>query len=249
MKDELVKINELEIIKANGEINFDSLNLLTDKVFDRSIKISSLSETEEQGRIKGGRKNVEASLLIAANNIQNVKQENAEFQENLLTLYANERGIWIDSNQFKTPINGGDEAKVYPSPNIGYIQKVFVYRRFSKTPLDFLTNRISLHNYIFPDTYYTLQGFTTAENFAGEQVFAFVVEQPFVQGCYIKSSDRITLLIPEMKKRGFDYKMENLKPVFYNNRYVIKDLHARNILLTSESNLRFIDTVPELNSL
>ena len=90
-------------------------------------------------------------------------------------------------------------------------------------------------------------GFTTTEDFTGRQTFAFVVEQLFVQGSYIHPTERMETLIPEMIKLGFKYKIENLKPIFFNKEYIIRDLHERNILITQEGNLRFIDTVPELN--
>lgn len=239
----------LNMIDENGKINFEQLRQTADKILNGTARINILSLEEEKGRARGGRENVEASILLAANERPNgEKRANAATrQENLLIEYANEKGVWIDPDKFKNPINEGDEAKVFPSPTMGYVLKVFDYKRFSKTPLEFLTNRISLHNYIFPDTAYTLIGFTTTEDFTGRQTFAFVVEQLFVQGSYIHPTERMETLIPEMIKLGFKYKIENLKPIFFNKEYIIRDLHERNILITQEGNLRFIDTVPELN--
>lgn len=65
--------------------------------------------------------------------------------------------------------------------NPGKVLKVVDYKRHSHTPLQYLDDRITLHNDI-SDVPYKLVGFTTTENFMGKPTFAMVVEQTFVQG-------------------------------------------------------------------
>ena len=145
---------------------------------------------EEQGRTKGGRRNVEASLLLSANERANSKEQGSnvrEKQEDLLKAYAIENSIWFTEDSFSDNdfIDEGTESKVYTSPKDKYVRKTINYKRYSKTPQEFLDNRISLHNYLFPETNYELIGFTEVEDFTGKKTFAFVVEQPFIEGSHV----------------------------------------------------------------
>ncbi|NLO70454.1 MAG: hypothetical protein GX102_05840 [Porphyromonadaceae bacterium] len=231
-------------------INYEELNRQTEEILNGNAYIDFLSLEEESGRKKGGKRNVEATLLLRTDDGTNREERKnvADWQVKILKEYALHEGIWIAPNTFKEFINKGDEGKMYNSPKLGYVQKVYDYRRFSNTPLDFLTNRISLHNFIFSDTPYTLVGFTTTEDFMGKQTFAFVLEHPFIQGTYLKPTERIEVLLPEMKKNGYDYRVENFKLVFFNQDYIVRDLNERNILVDNSGKLFFIDTVPELNT-
>lgn len=235
----------------NNKINYEKLRTTTDAIFSGTCYINTLSYREEQGRIKGGRRNVEASLLLGANErTGTAKQGNAEEQEKILKKYAHESGIWVDESSFTSEnfIAEESEAKVYRSTENGTITKVVNHRRFSKTPLDYLNNRITLHNYLFSDTSYKLAGFTNTEDFTGNTTFAFVVEQPFIQGRYIDFTREEGLFKNEIKKWGFNLEYENHKPLLFNNDYIIKDLHEENIIVDEQGNFFFIDTVPSLNT-
>lgn len=78
--------------------------------------------------------------------------------------------------------------------------------------------------------------------------FTFVVEQPFVQGRFIDFNHEASALKEEANKRGFAFKVENFKPLFVNNDYIIQDLHEKNILVDKKGNLHFIDAVISLNT-
>jgi hypothetical protein len=160
----------------DNKINYETLRRKTDAIFSGTFYIDCLSFREEQGRIKGGRRNVEATLILGAGErAGTAEQRNVEEQEKLLTDYAHKSGIWIDESSFKIAgqIAEESEAKVYYFPGKGIVRKVVNYRRFSKTPLDHLNNRITLHNYLFSGTTYELVGFTNTEDFTGNKTFAF----------------------------------------------------------------------------
>lgn len=234
-----------------NKINYEALRTTADSIFSGTYYIDFLSFREEQGRIKGGRRNVEAALILGASeSTGSTKQKNVEEQEKLLIDYACKSGIWIDESSFKITdqIAEESEATVYYLPKKGVVRKVVNYRRYSKTPLDHLTNRISLHNYLFPETEYELVGFTNTQDFTGNKTFAFVVEQPFVKGKYIDFTREEGLFRKESKKRGFNYDLENYKPLLFNDDYVIKDLHEENIIVDNQGSFFFIDTVPALNT-
>jgi hypothetical protein len=234
-------------------INYEELNKYSKEIINGTIYINRLSLAEESGRIAGGARNVEASIILATNEASNPTKQNElkrTEQENCLKDYADSKKIWFDESPFQDNdfIAEGAEAKVYPSPNEGYVRKIINYRRYTNTPLDFLDNRISLHNYLFPDTAYTLEGFTNTEDFVGNKQFAFVIEQPFVQGRYINFERDLEDFKSEIEKGGFTFKVENFKPLLVCKDYTIEDLHQENILVTKEGNFRFIDTVPSLNT-
>lgn len=215
-------------------------------VLQGEYRLNSLTLGESKGWIAGGKRNVEASILLGTDEGANEKKRrNAEWQEGILKEYANEADCWINPDAFIELLNEGDEAKVYPSEREGYVVKVYDYKRFSRTPLHFLLYRVSIHNFLFPNTLYQLKGFTTTENFMGQGSFAFVLEQPFVQGRYLTNYERSKVFIPRMEEMGFEYSEENFKPIFSSKGYIIKDLHNKNVLVTYDGNLRFIDTVIE----
>ena len=249
-------INQKNEISSQGmvnknKINYEALRTTTDGIFSGRFYINSLSFREEQGRIKGGRRNVEAALILGAGeSTGSAKQKNVEEQEKLLIDFAQKSEIWIDESSFEIAdlIAEESEAKVYYLLEKGVVIKVVNYRRFSKTPLDHLNNRITLHNYLFSGTTYQLVGFTNTEDFTGNKKFAFVVEQPFVKGRYIDFTREEGLFRKEAQMRGFNVGLENYKPVLFNVDYVIKDLHEENIIIDEQGNFLFIDTVPALNT-
>ena len=255
--DEVFSIKEikllLQIVIQNNKINYEELNKYSNEIINGTIYINRLLLAEESGRIAGGERNVDASIILATNEAANPTKQN-EFKrtehEKLLKDYADNKKIWFDESQFQENdiITQGAEAKVYPSPKEGYVRKVINYRRYSNTPLEFLDNRVSLHNYLFPDTAYTLAGFTNTEDFTGNKQFAFVVEQPFVQGRYINFDKDLEAFKSELEKGGFTFKVENFRPLLVGKDYIVEDLHQENILVTKQGNFRFIDTVPSLNT-
>lgn len=237
----------------NNKINYEELNKYSNKIISGKIYINRLLLAEESGRIAGGERNVEASIILTTNERTDPTKQNElkrTDEEKRLRDYADYKKIWFHESQFQDTdiIAAGAEAKLYPSSKEGYVRKVINYRRYSNTPLEFLDNRISLHNYLFPDTTYTLAGFTNTEDFTGNKQFAFVVEQPFVQGRYINFDKDLKDFNSELEKGGFTFEVENFRPLLVSKDYIVEDLHRENILVTKQGNFRFIDTVPFLNT-
>lgn len=203
---------------------------------------------EGTGIIRGNSKNVEATLLLAGN-AGTDKEEQRKYQENLLRIYGVDTEIWVQQELFNEEnyLSEGSEAKVYYSPNAGFVRKVVDYKRFSRTPFEFMINRIGLHNYLFASSPYELIGFTRTEDFMGNKTFAFIIEQPFIKGKYLETKEDNKLFLKEMATRGNEIKFENNKRVFYNDDYIIKDLHHENVIFTNEGMFKFIDPVPSLN--
>jgi hypothetical protein len=226
--------------------------------------IRRLSEEEEQGRIAGGRRNVEASIIIGRRGgtyQKNGSQQRLNFseQEQLLKDYALSVGIWnkfddIATKAFKQ-FQSGAESKVflYKDENgEGYVIKVTDYKVMGKTPMDFLDNHISLANYLSPQTKYELIGFTEYR-----QRFQFVVKQPYIEGTeleyYVQAADNVVDEQIKQEKRIKEWMKSEYKARFAgstsyeNERYIFNDLHLKNVL-EKDNRLYLIDLIVKLNT-
>lgn len=206
------------------------------------IEIKRLSPEEEQGRLRGGSTNVEATKILRGYEISDSTEPERidnliSKQEEILTKYAKENGKWIDYDKIsdKESFGGGEEAKVFMNEDRVSVTKVYDYKLFSISPLEFLDNRISLHNHLFPDTAYELIGFTNRP----DRGFSFIVKQPFIDG----KNTPVSEISKELSKMGFKDIGGN---TYVSDDYIIDDLHKRNVF-TKGGRLFFIDTVISLN--
>ena len=188
----------LHNIIKEGEIDYEQLKEITGRITSGNATITRLNRQEEQGRSRGGRTAVEATILLAADERANSQafseQESwqiAEHQEKVLKEYAKHKKIWLKEEDIEKQSTNrepnGAESHVYSFNVDGerYVIKVVNYLVMNETPQDFLDNRISLHNYLFKGTSYELIGFT--EN---EDGFAFVVKQPYIQGSELETLEK-----------------------------------------------------------
>jgi len=227
----------------NYQIDFEYVRRTVEQIERGNKQILRLPESAEKGRIIGGRRTLETSVILGISEKTDREQlsmhEIKEKQELLLEIYAKHEKIWFD---YEKEIEltwegvegrGGQEAEVYKG-NEHFLRKVIDYYQNSDTPLEFLDNRIAIHNLLFPDTKYELLGFTKRKN-----RFKFIVSQPFIAGRNYRKEDNFC-----------DY-MENLgyeqidDTTYYNNHFIISDLHEANVLKI-EKGFAFVDTIPSL---
>lgn len=222
--------------------------------------VARLNREEEQGRIRGGRKAVEASVLAGAARRTDRggfstagAEEELLAEENLLKKYAKGTNALLSKDDIESMsvkrLPSGAECDVFESKDGRNVIKIMNYKIYSESPLEFLDNRIALHNYLFPYTAYRLIGFTETED-----GLCFVTEQPFIQGrnlsCFISSTS-----IKKQENRVSDYMREKLgmsevegsTTTFSNSNYIIGDLHLNNVKEGVDGNLYFIDAVISLN--
>jgi hypothetical protein len=157
-----------------------------------------------------------------------IKKEQAQ----LLEKYSIENNLWVadlpGEDRFLTR---GGEARVYldkDGKNVIKINDAVYYA----TWLEFF-NSILLHNLIFPNTAYTLLGFTKEND-----ILYAVMKQPFITSDGQAELDNITKLLAY---NGF----ENTRRNDYFNKelgLILEDMHDENVLVSSDT-LFFIDTV------
>jgi hypothetical protein len=178
----------------------------TSKEIEQGYKrILRLPESTEKGRILGGRNTIEASLVLgiaetpdrAEPNVDTVRKR----QETALEEYAKYKNIWFDYSKEIVEKwegvegRGGQEAEVYRGRS-GFLRKVFDYYQNSNSPLEFLDNRIAIHNMLFPETKYELIGYTKKRD-----RLQFILEQPFVKGRNYRKEDHFPQY---MAKLGYE---------------------------------------------
>jgi len=157
-----------------------------------------------------------------------------EEQAKLLEKYITQSDLWIavadvpGEDRFLTR---GGEARVYldkDGKNVIKINDAIYYA----TWLEFF-NSILLHNLIFPNTAYSLEGFIKANN-----VLHAVLRQPFITSNGQVELDNIKALLAF---NGFENTRRN---DYYHKELglILEDMHDENVLVNSNT-LFFIDTV------
>lgn len=221
----------------------DNINEIIKGIEDGTFKIKRLSPEEEQGRIRGGSKAVGATILcgtVEGANSEDIEklESRARRQEAEIIEYAKRYEFFESYNDVANPekyIGEGAEAKVYKKDEES-LYKIVDYKTLNISPLEYL-DRLSLHNFLFPEAPYKLTGITE-EN--GE--FRFIVEQPTIKNATQTTKDEVSQY---MKNLGYEDVGGN---TYVNSDYIIEDLHGGNVLKRVETgSLVFIDPNITLN--
>lgn len=159
------------------------------------------------------------------------KEYSREQEEESLIEYISANNLWISRDLFGIYITEGAEQKVYFTEGADDVIKISD-AVFYVLWVDYLNNLL-IHNYLFPDTAYTLIGFYKS----GNTLFA-VLRQRFIESTEITNLDNVKQF---MLSNGFLLKKDN----DYYHPYlgiIIEDLHDENVL-TNKGVLFFTDTV------
>jgi len=168
----------------DGDLDYDRVKEFAHWIVSGSGRIVRLNDFEERGRILGGQRNVEASLIAGASERADRQRidEGRPIQrsEEALEAYARNEGIWFDFdddlNDKLPQVAEGFEAFVFLAEDEGFVLKAAHFADCS--PLEALDERVALFNYLFPETAYELIGFTSCR----EGKFRFVLRQPIIIG-------------------------------------------------------------------
>lgn len=236
-------------------MNYEQIKEIAEKITRGKLSITRLNPREEQGRIAGGSRNVEASIIAGRNAGSDHAESRSRRQtrkeklthnsqvETDLEKFAKKENIWFDFTEFEKQheyLTSGQEARVYYSSE--NVLKVIDYDfgSYGISPLEFL-DRIAIFNYLFPATKYELIGFTRDQ--AGR--FRFIYQQPFIKGDPPTPAARTKYM-----KRVLGGNFEELTPEQYiSPDYHIWDLHLKNLIQDTRGEIFVIDTLLELNTL
>lgn len=242
-------------------MNYGQLEQTTDGILAGKTRLSRFNRSEETGRIAGGRRNVEATLVAGANRSAGAGGEGCPYeavreeagrQKEALKQYAEwvesnnpDEKVWYSAgdieeiNNLSVARHGGAEADVYFMPD-GSVVKVVEH---SNTPLEFLDDRITLYNYLAPGTGYELIGF--ADNPYDENLVSFIVRQRHIRGRtlleYLQDIPGAERETAEQKLKdwvnrkmleGFGAEPAKTSGTYKNGDYYIRDLHWENLMTT-----------------
>lgn len=159
--------------------------------------------------------------------------ENAEYdktkENKIIEFLAQEHNLWVDDINENTYLSKGAEQKVYDNGDTVLKVNDGVYY---KSWEDYFI-ALQIHNLLFPDTSYTLKGFSTKDN----RLFA-VVEQPYIKANGVYDFDELKKFL---ESEGFIHKKNQ---DFYHEEWgiILKDLHDENVI-KKDGVYFFIDTV------
>lgn len=152
-------------------------------------------------------------------------------EEEILSRFAEIKGLWLDEPDEQFFIGEGAEQRVFGHSDPSYVIKTN-HALFYACWEDYLNNLL-IHNYFFPHLAYELLGFSkTAEGLMA------IVKQPFVQTGPATNLDNVREFLVA---NGFVHRKAN--DYFHPEiKIILEDLHDENVL-TTEGCLMFIDTV------
>ena len=265
-------------------MEYGKLSELARRVVAGTATITRLDKAEEQGRIAGGSRNVEATIVLGTafghhqckqNGTCCLINEQSAQQKAVLKAFADEAlkndvKFWYSEadieeiKQKSIAQSGGAEADVYFMQDGNVIKIVEHYG----TPLEFLDDRISLYNYLFPETKYELWGFT--DNLYDADYVSFIVSQKEIEGgTFLKQLKDISIydrerrkeaeaklykIIEQHLKEKFDATPAYTSNTYSNSNYIIRDLHFENVmtvgsvLASPKEHLYVIDANVSLNT-
>lgn len=221
------------------------INNYAGQIFEGTKHINRLSREEEQGRIAGGKINVEATLLLGTSKVSDGKAYERQEQLNLLKEFAQNNDCWINNYKDKfgedNKIGEESESEVFYDKS-GYVIKVNNFSQHEDILEMF--DRISFQNLLFPDTGYEVLGFTEREGQVN-----IILKQPFIKMQEDLSSNIVRPskdeLSEDMAKMGFEDKRGNM---FVSPNYIVEDLHLGNVCLSKYGTIMYIDPVIRANT-
>lgn len=159
------------------------------------------------------------------------KQPVRAIEERALINFAEANNLWVPADTFGEYVTEGAEQRVYFPVNADYVVKV-ADAIFYATWIDYFNNLL-IHNFLFPDTAYTLIGF-----YLNDEKFYAVLKQLFIKST--QPTD-LSAVREFMLSNGFLHKRNNdyFHPFL---GIIIEDLHDENVL-TNSGVLFFVDTV------
>lgn len=156
-----------------------------------------------------------------------------EYGEKDLRAYFSRNNIWVDNAETlgHYMVNGA-ESSIYSSPNQKEVYKFKRDRTGNIRGLVTILKGVLNHNKCFPDTYYTLIGFSSCErDVFGTIYFGVVLRQEFKNGEFATNEQ----VIDHLKKEGFEIIPTDAdgKFIALKNGFQVTDLKSQNAIVAN----------------
>ena len=206
MKDDI-----FESVSQGGDGTYDEKNRRIQEVSNELQRLCRLHEEESgNGKTNGSR---------------------FEIEQRVAEQYAKSTNIWIPmDNVFDLGVPGpsGNENDTYVAKNTIYK----VNNLLNSGSICKLLDKILLHNLIFPNTAYSLYGFT---GYDGRTIMP-IIEQDRI--CEAQPATQI-MIDTYMSALGFEKVGDTGR--FSNNKYIVWDVVPRNVLVDKDGDIFIID--------
>jgi hypothetical protein len=230
------KLEELEGGRIEDVPDSDSTNM----------ELTRLNPSEEQGRRDGGEALVEATAVV--DRVENVDNPNRQEQVEALKEYVGQSGRMVPKEDIDNGVYGeflaaGQEQRVYTEEGSNVVTKVNDMSAYN-TPTEYM-DALAIHNKVFPETKYTVKGFTEQSSVVGTgrgDQLSVVVEQPKVVGVPATEAE----IKADMESRGFTQD-EYDSNLYISDDYVIDDISTDNVIKSEDGTFNYIDPMIGLN--
>ena len=168
----------------------------------------------------------EAQLRDGENHVNNLQIERIITEQ-----YAKETNLWIpfsDVYRFGAPGPSGNENDTYVSNDIIYK----VNNLFNCSSIINLLKRTVWHNFIFPETAYSLYGFTGFEK---------RTIMPILKQQLIKNAHPATQIMIDTYMAALGFEKTTSVGRFCNKDYEVWDLVPRNVLVDTQGDIFVVD--------
>ena len=178
------------------------------------------------------KKSIEVSCTELQAWIERLENLN-EYGEKDLRAYFSRNNIWVDNAETlgHYMVNGA-ESSIYSSPNQKEVYKFKRDRTGNIRGLVTILKGVLNHNKCFPDTYYTLIGFSSYErDVFGTIYFGVVLRQEFKNGEFATNEQ----IINHLKKDGFTIIPTDAdgKFIALKNGFQVTDLKSQNAIVAN----------------
>lgn len=234
----------VETEQVNQETNsYEQIREQSERIESGDAVFERFSQAEQDGLRKGGKLNVETSVILAeserANNEN--KPSTPESQEQAIETFAKDNNVWMDNVEerldaiYGESIDSGQEAIVWYNEADGNVIKSQDTTQY-ENPQQKLDS-ITLQNTYFPEAPVTVLGYGRD----ADGNFQVIVEQPFIEGTNATQQE----IDAYLESKGFT-KDDNGN--FSNGDTIVEDIHTGNAIKTPEGNIVVIDPIMRMNT-